>query len=152
MTANNNPMPPVAALREASQTLSALSPANDLLTKHLQFVADMLAAAGPLPPKPLLLWREAGGQAQHALIGQELVVGRQPGEGVLALPADKLLSRRHFIIRAGKGARVLEDLKSHNGTAINRPDNRVQQHTLRDGDLICAGQHTFVFLDQGRTS
>lgn len=145
-------LPPAEELRDACQTLSGFAPATDHLAKRLQFVADLVASAGRLPAEPVLLWREAGGPAQHAPIGRELVVGRQAGDPGLTLPTDKLLSRRHFAVRASEGACVLEDLKSHNGTAINHPDNRVHQHTLRDGDLICVGQHTFVFLDQGRTT
>jgi pSer/pThr/pTyr-binding forkhead associated (FHA) protein len=116
----------------------------------LEYVAELLAGAGPLPKEPLLLWREEGEAARHAVIGQELVVGRNTGGSGLTLPDDAGLSRRHFLIRQATGSCLLEDLKSRNGTAINRPAKRMSQHRLRDGDLILAGSHLFVFLDHGQ--
>jgi predicted component of type VI protein secretion system len=123
---------------------------SDNLARRLEFVAELLAGAGPLPKEPLLLWRETGQSTRHAVIGHELAVGRNTGQRGLTLAEDKGLSRRHFLIRHAAGSCVLEDLKSHNGTAINHPQQRVQQHVLRDGDLILAGSHVFVFLDHGR--
>jgi pSer/pThr/pTyr-binding forkhead associated (FHA) protein len=130
--------------------LTGLPAPGDLLTRRLEYVADLLADAGPLPKEPLLLWRPAGQAPRHALIGQELVVGRNTGQTGLTLSDDAGLSRRHFLVRRDADSCVLEDLKSRNGVAINRPEQRVQQHVLRDGDLILAGTHIFVFLDHGR--
>jgi predicted component of type VI protein secretion system len=130
--------------------LTGLPTPSDDLARRLGFVAELLAAAGPLPKEPLLLWREAGQPARHAVIGQELVVGRNTGQAGLTLSEDSGLSRRHFLVRHEAGPCVLRDLKSHNGTALNEPGQRVQQHLLRDGDLILAGHHVFVFLDHGR--
>ncbi len=137
-------------LRDASRTLTGLPTPGDHLARRLEYVAEVLAAAGSLPNEPLLLWREAGQSARHAVIGQELVVGRQAAKAGLSLPEDPGLSRRHFSVRHAAASCVLDDLKSRNGTAINRPEQRVQQHVLRDGDLILAGSHIFVFLDHGR--
>jgi hypothetical protein len=130
--------------------LTGLPAPSDHLARRLENVADLLAGAGSLPKEPLLLWREAGQSARHAAIGQELVVGRNTGQTGLTLPEDAGLSRRHFLVRLAAGSCVLEDLQSHNGTSINRPEQRVQKHSLRDGDLILAGSHVFVFLDYGR--
>ena len=147
---SQDPFPLPLDLRDASRTLTGLPTPGDQLARRLEYVANLLAGAGPLPQEPLLLWREAGQSARHAVIGQELVVGRKTGQPGLTLPDDAGLSRRHFLVRHAADRCVLEDLKSRNGTAINRPEQRVQQHVLRDGDLILAGSHVFVFLDHGR--
>jgi hypothetical protein len=130
--------------------LTGLPTPGDLLARRLELVADLLAGAGSLPKEPLLLWRPAGQAARHAVIGQELVVGRNTGQTGLTLAEDAGLSRRHFLVRHAADSCVLEDLQSRNGIAINRPEQRVQQHVLRDGDLILAGSHVFIFLDHGR--
>jgi hypothetical protein len=143
-------LPPAHDLRDASRTMTGLKVPSEDLTRRLEWMSDLLAGAGSLPKEPLLLWREAGQSARHLVIGQELVVGRNTGQTGLSLPEDAGLSRRHFLIRLADMACVLEDLQSRNGTAVNRPEQRVQKHTLRDGDLILAGSHVFVFLDCGR--
>jgi hypothetical protein len=147
---SREPLPFPRDLRDVSQALAGLPSASDLLTRRLEYVAGLLAGAGPLPAEPLLLWRQAGQPARHAVIGPQLVVGREAGRAGLTLAEDAGLSRRHFLVRHAAGSCVLEDLKSRNGTAVNRPEERVQKHVLRDGDLILAGGHVFVFLDHGQ--
>ena len=148
----DNPIPRVEALRDACRTVCGLPPlSNDLVTR-LQFVADLLANAGPLPLCPMLLWRQRAQPVGHSIIGSELVVGRKPAPTGLAFEDDKHLSRRHFVVRPEGDRYVLEDLRSRNGTAINRTDKRVRYHILCDGDVIFAGQVVFVYLDQGRRS
>lgn len=145
-------MPPSEELQEICQTISGLPSPNDQIATRLRYVADLLANAGPLPTVPVLVWREEDHSVRHALIGKGLVVGRQTGQSGLALPDDKLLSRRHFEVRTTGAECMLEDLQSRNGTAINRPEARVTQRSLCDGDLILAGNHIFAFLDQSKTA
>jgi hypothetical protein len=145
------PLPSDAELRDVCQTITGLPGPNDQLAKRLQFLVDLIADAKSLPCAPILLWREREpGLVHHELIGRELVIGRNPGESGLALTGDKLLSRRHFTIRAEGERFLLHDLQSHNGTAINSSDNRVQKEILHDGDLVLAGNHIFVFLNGTR--
>lgn len=47
------------------------------------------------------------------------------------------VARRHAAIRWQNDAHVIEDLRSTNGTEVNR--ERIQSATLRDGDLVCMG-------------
>jgi len=144
-----NLLPPPEKLREACQTLSGLAPPTDQFVARLQLIAKLLADAGPLPLMPLLVWREeSDNSVRHARLEPEFMVGRMVGAPGLSLADDKLLSRRHFILHAQGAGFALEDLNSHNGTSINRTRNRVQHHFLHDGDLIFAGDHLFVFLDQ----
>jgi hypothetical protein len=144
-------MPAPEELQEICQTISGLPSPNDQIVTRLRYVADLLANAGALPNAPILVWREEDRSVRHALIGEGLVVGRQTDETGLSLPDDNLLSRRHFAVRTTGAERILEDLQSRNGTAINRPEERVQQRSLCDGDLILAGNHVFAFLDQSKT-
>jgi hypothetical protein len=146
------PLPLASQLRDACQTIAGSPPQKDHLTRRLQLTSDLLAEAKSLPPAPLLLWREPATKAiHHAPVGQNLVVGRQPERGGLKLAEDKHLSRSHFMVREAADEYWLEDLKSHNGTAVNRAENRVDNQRLHDGDLILAGNHIFVFLRQEKT-
>jgi hypothetical protein len=135
-------------LRSISQTLTGTPARMDKLRPRLEHIESLLAQAGKLPDKPVLVWREADGSRRHAVIGAKLVVGRHPDKADLALAGDKLLSRRHFVIRASGEDCELEDLNSRNGTMVNDPRNRVQRQWLLDGDLILAGNHIFAFLCQ----
>jgi pSer/pThr/pTyr-binding forkhead associated (FHA) protein len=82
-------------------------------------------------------------------IRSELVVGRETGGRGLTLSADLYLGRSHFVIRTQAEDCLLEDLNSRNGVAVNDPKNRVRSRVLRDGDIIFAGDHVFLFLSQG---
>lgn len=137
-------------LRDLTGTLSSHPDRRDVIASRLQFIADLLADAGPLPPEPLLLWREPDQTIRKQTIGTELVVGRSPGSG-LVLADDKALSRRHFVVRQSGDAFRVQDVDSHNGTAVNEAKARIREHALRDGDLILAGNHVFAFLDQRQT-
>ena len=135
-------------LQAACQTLLGMpGPSSELATK-LRYVAELLADAGPLPPVPLLVWREANQKVRHAVIQGPLVVGRAPGSAGVAFPEDRLLSREHFSVSITEDGCRLRNLKSKNGTAINTPNQTVDERLLRDGDLILAGNHIFAFLDQ----
>src|SRR5439155_1826656 len=128
---------PAAELRDICQTMTGLPSPSDQLATRLQYLADLVTHAGRLADAPMLLWREGDRNVSHQAIGEELIVGRQIAGPGLALAEDKLLSRRHFVIRTGGESFTIEDLKSHNGTAINRPEDRVADpRALRDGDLI----------------
>src|SRR5690348_5784905 len=71
-------------LRAACQTLLGMPGPNPELAAKLRYVADLLADAGPLPPFPLLVWREADQKVRHAVIQRVFVVGRAPGPAGLA--------------------------------------------------------------------
>src|SRR3954465_2567165 len=90
--------PSAEELRDACQTLSGMPASNPELVAKLQYVANLLADAGPLPASRLLLWRESNQIVRHALIHDAFVVGRAPEPPGLAFPEDKLLSRNHFSI------------------------------------------------------
>jgi hypothetical protein len=135
-------------LRTACQTLLGMPGPNPELATKLRYVADLLANAGALPSFPLLVWREASQEVRHSAIQGTLVVGRAPGPAGIAFPEDRLLSRHHFLVSVTEDGCLLRNLKSKNGTAINSPNQTVDEHLLRDGDLILAGHHLFAFLDQ----
>ncbi|TDJ68311.1 MAG: FHA domain-containing protein, partial [Proteobacteria bacterium] len=65
-----------------------------------------------------------------------MVIGR--GLGAEVRLDDDGVSRRHSkVTTVGNGDLVLEDLGSSNGTYVN--GNRIQTHTLKDGDKIQIG-------------
>ncbi|MGD9874245.1 MAG: ATP-binding protein [Kiritimatiellia bacterium] len=71
----------------------------------------------------------------------EVVVGREPGEGLTL--EDLSVSRRHFRLILGKSTPEIEDLGSRNGTLLN--GKPVTRHALNDGDSIEIGQTTLRF-------
>jgi hypothetical protein len=139
-------------LRTACQTLLGMPGPNPELAAKLRYVAELLADAGPLPPLPLLVWREADQKVRHAVIQGPLVVGRASGPARLAFPEDRLLSREHFSLSLTEDGCLLRNLKSKNGTSINNTGQTVGERLLRDGDLILAGNHIFAFLDQAQVA
>lgn len=68
----------------------------------------------------------------------ELVIGR---EGVLAFPADPLLSPRHAKISASAEAVHIEDLQSLNGTFLRLRN----EHRLQLGDTLILGRQLLRF-------
>ncbi len=69
------------------------------------------------------------------------IVGRS-SQVQFSVPDDGFLSRNHFLIEFNPPACFLRDLGSTNGTRLN--GLRVAGARLRDGDLISAGESTFV--------
>ena len=72
---------------------------------------------------------------------ETFVVGRS-SQVHFSVPGDGFLSRNHFLIEFNPPACYLRDLGSSNGTKVN--DLRMSQARLRDGDVISAGQSTFL--------
>ena len=133
-------------LRDACHTLGGMPAPNPELATRLQYVANLLADAGPLPCSPVLVWRENDQKVRHAIIQGSFVVGRMPEPSSLAFPEDKLLSRAHFSLSLTREGCLLRNLNSKNGTAVNHVGKTVDDRLLRDGDLILAGNHIFAFL------
>lgn len=72
------------------------------------------------------------------------VLGREQSND-LAFPDEEFISRHHCEIRYHKYQYLLKDLNSANGTFVN--DVRVQETTLRDGDVVQIGSLRFLFED-----
>lgn len=141
-------MPDDKSLCDAYATSQALPALNDRLALRLEKLAGLVSRSGPLPPGPVLLWKDKTRTIRHKQIGKELFVGRRVENDGIRLPDDEFLGRRHFVIRNLGEECVLEDLASVNGTAVNETDNRVKKRLLLDGDMIFAGCHIFAFLYQ----
>jgi DNA-binding response OmpR family regulator len=98
-----------------------------------------------------LLIQQPGGALQEVPLRDErLILGRAPECDVVI--EGRLVSRRHAAIsRAGQGY-VLEDLDSHNGTAVN--GRRIAEPwKLHDGDQIeLGGVGRLTFVDSDATS
>jgi serine/threonine-protein kinase len=69
------------------------------------------------------------------------VVGRS-SQVQFPVPDDGFLSRNHFLIEFNPPACFMRDLGSTNGTKVN--GLRVESTRLRDGDVISAGESSFV--------
>ncbi len=73
---------------------------------------------------------------------QTFLVGRSSAAH-LRLPADRALSRHHFLLECQPSRCWLRDLGSRNGTLVN--GTRVKEALLRDGDVISAGRNRIRF-------
>jgi DNA-binding CsgD family transcriptional regulator len=62
----------------------------------------------------------------------------------LALTDDLKVSRTHAELQLRDGQWILIDLGSSNGSKVNK--RRIEQHPLRDGDLIQLGRTTIVYV------
>ncbi len=75
----------------------------------------------------------------HRLVGEQVVLGREPGQMLLR---DPVISRRHASVTLRTGLYMLDDLGSTNGTALNgEPFDGAA--ILRNGDKISLG-HTVI--------
>lgn len=113
----------------------------------------LLAVGGGAPPGPPYV-RWVFGEAPSTRVdavfeiapGVDLVVGRAPGEGALAIADDGWLSRRHARLRAadtGEPGVVVEDLGSRNGTFVDGRRVGGPIHA-RPGRVIQIGGSLFV--------
>lgn len=80
-----------------------------------------------------------------ALAGGKVVLGRHPSCQIVLDHGS--VSRHHAQIYELNGAYVIEDLRSRNGTQINRQSIR-KRTELHDGDEIKVCDYTFVFLKE----
>jgi hypothetical protein len=90
----------------------------------------------PLPP---YLIRSDG--AELLLEGDALSLGRSSDNHIVV--NDKLVSRRHSVLKREGANYVLEDLGTSNGTFVN--NQRIQRHVLSQGDVIKLGQTYFTY-------
>jgi pSer/pThr/pTyr-binding forkhead associated (FHA) protein len=72
-----------------------------------------------------------------------LTVGR--GQDADAKVNDAEMSRKHFVITAKKGAFIIEDLESKNGTKLN--GQRITKAAIKVKDQIAAGESRFILED-----
>ena len=86
----------------------------------------------------------ASGQS-FQIENDDLIVGRQPGEGGARLD-DTAVSQRHLLLRPSPGACLLFDLGSSNGTAVDGAD--ITGYPLRNGDVVKFGQAEFHFVTE----
>ena len=57
----------------------------------------------------------------------------------------KFVSRHHAQVITSEAASVVEDLNSTNGMFVR--NQRIKQHTLKEGDIILLGEHRLVYHD-----
>lgn len=90
-------------------------------------------------PKLILQFEET--VLKEVTVGQTVTIGRLPGNS-LVIDSPIVSSKHARVVRNGDDF-IVEDLKSTNGTFVNR--QRVTRHTLRDGDVMVVGKHRLVF-------
>jgi len=82
------------------------------------------------------------GQSKPVPLGDMAVsIGRGPENSIPLI--DEKASRQHCLIqRNSNGFWIVKDLASRNGTKVN--DQKVNEHTLRAGDVLRVGSHEFL--------
>ncbi len=98
---------------------------------------------------PVLIGQAGPLNGQRWVIGQVLMVGREPGCDIV-IP-DRQVSRYHARLTPGPEGVLLEDLGSKNGTYVNA--NLISEpQMLQDSDLLqIALVQSFVFLSSDAT-
>jgi len=81
------------------------------------------------------------GQVHSLNESDSCVVGRS-SQVKFSMVEDRLLSREHFRVQLDGRNCTVEDVGSTNGTKVN--GRRVESSVLRDGDLITAGESSFL--------
>lgn len=99
------------------------------------------AVAGPMPPAELTVMLGDRLLQTVPFRKPRLTIGRAPGNDLVIENAG--VSRRHAAIRFEGGRFLLEDLRSANGTFLNR--HRITVHDLTDGDEIGILKHRLLF-------
>lgn len=97
----------------------------------------------PAPPPPPVLVRSDG--AELRLESDMLYLGRGPDNHVVV--NDKMVSRRHSVLKREGRNYMLEDLGTTNGTYVN--EQRIQRHTLAQGDVVRLGGTVFTYQMPG---
>ena len=71
----------------------------------------------------------------------EMLIGSSPG---CTIHIDSLaLAEEHALVTTSQADSLIRDLGSDDGTFVN--NNRIQEHHLKDGDLIRVGKHTLTY-------
>ncbi len=136
---------------EAKGTVQSLPIATQDVFDRVRRFGQFYDGLSTKPEGVALLYQDAvtAGIRFHT-ITQKLTVGRlaksarNPLGCDLACDDDEM-SRKHFEIALADGFYVVRDLDSRNGTALNRPGDRIKEALLKGGDLIFAGRAIFVF-------
>ncbi len=82
--------------------------------------------------------------AERHLEPGRLVIGRTSNNDLQI--DSRYISRHHCKIVTSAECSILEDLNSTNGVLIK--NQRINQHTLNDGDMISLGDHELVYVDE----
>ena len=84
---------------------------------------------------------------QEYEVEETISIGRERGDIVLKNPA---VSAKHAQVRVEQNDFILEDLKSTNGTFINK--GRISTQKLRHGDVIGIGKFELEFINQAEAA
>lgn len=121
-----------------SERLPAQTAVEPEASPWLDAARERIAEAGQY-----VLFQEDDATVVHQLTREWTRIGRSLAADVRF--DDPTVSRRHaLVVRRADGVRVLDD-RSLNGVFVN--GERVEWHTLRDGDELVVGRHHLHFVD-----
>ena len=106
-------------------------------------------ASGAEGARGAIVVRSGGSAGQSFPVGdEEIVIGRQPGEGGAQLN-DRTVSHRHALVRPTAHGCLLFDLGSANGTMLD--DVPLKGNVLYNGDVIKLGEAELQFVQKEST-
>jgi len=125
------------------------SPARRARVESARVLRDAVyvikSARGKVPLRPRLV--VLSGPLKDSIIPlteSETTVGREASNDIPV--TDPSVSREHFRLSCEGGRYRVQDLVSRNGTLVN--GSKVEEHWLRHGDEIAAGDSSFLFLEE----
>ncbi|MCL2483168.1 MAG: FHA domain-containing protein [Propionibacteriaceae bacterium] len=128
-----------------SSDTTTTMPVLDDQTLTNELSTDDIAAIDALPQGSALLivLKGPGAGARFLLKDDRTVAGRNPDSGIFL--DDITVSRSHVSFTRGDGSFVIDDLRSLNGTYVNRHLLRVPV-TLHNGDEVQIGKYKMIFF------
>ncbi len=116
-----------------------LAPAPAPPQPQISQVGQQATRAKQIPMPPVLVFAAGQLAGTEMPVGEQLVVGRDPGVANVVLDQDPDISRRHASFWPAGVGLIVQDLGSTNGTLVN--GHRLEQAvTLGTGDRVQVGE------------
>jgi ABC-2 type transport system ATP-binding protein len=94
----------------------------------------------PIPAFPVLVFVQGQDAGREVTVGQQLVVGRDPGAADVIPDQEPEISRRHAVFSPAGAGLTVQDLGSRNGTFVNGDRLARDAVALNNGDRVQLGQ------------
>jgi pSer/pThr/pTyr-binding forkhead associated (FHA) protein len=120
-----------------------LAGAESVEAEPIEVEQEIRIAVTPLPQLQVISGPDQG--RAFDLGPGELTIGREPGSDIQL--GDHSVSHVHALLRVREGLVSIEDLRSTNGTWVNR--TKIERQTpLADGDRIDVGREQLLFVQE----
>ncbi|MBE2282464.1 MAG: FHA domain-containing protein [Prosthecobacter sp.] len=149
LISNTDSLPDDKDVAAVASTVFQPSPDLSRLRARMAVAASMLRRLPVTPHEPALLFAMGESEPLYSVSLEEAITVGRGEDCQVVISSGSSLSRRHFRIDKVNDDFELTDLGSTNGTRVNEDESLIDSHLLRDGDLIHAGDITFLFFKGG---